>query len=77
MRVTLESTTKIVELRIGDALVPARVWQGVTDRGVQIHGYIVRIGVGLDQDMGEFERDLERQADPRADVAALPARLVI
>lgn len=80
MKVTLESTTKIVELRIGGPtgpIVPTRVWQGETEHGVRIHAYVTRIAVAEGQDMAEFERDLEALAAPRPEIAALPARLVV
>lgn len=36
MRVQLESTDRIVELQIRDAVVPARVWVGKTERGIRV-----------------------------------------
>jgi len=76
MRVTLESTDKIVTVVINGQEVPARVWQGETAGGVACHAYITRIAVANLLDATEFERDLRAQAPMRADVQALPDRLV-
>jgi hypothetical protein len=84
MKVTLESTTKIVELEIHGRAVPARVWQGSTENGVPVHAFITLIvpEVRLDHPdfdrlTEQFERDLERQAAPRATVDAIPLRFII
>lgn len=77
MIVRLESTTKTVELRTADGTVPARIWQGFTDAGVQVHAYITRIACPIEEDRSEFEADLDRHADPRPEIMAIPLRLVL
>jgi hypothetical protein len=84
MKVTLESTTKIVQLEIDGRSVPARVWQGETENGVPVHAFITRIvpEVRLDHPdidwlTAAFERDLQRQAEPSAVVHAIPLRFII
>lgn len=77
MRITLEPTTKIVELVVNGAAVPARVWEGKTDQGVPMHAYITRVAVAEDQDASAFERELLEQRKPTAEVAAIPARLIL
>ncbi|HLK38813.1 MAG TPA: hypothetical protein VKU41_18755 [Polyangiaceae bacterium] len=72
MKVTLESTDKVVTL---DG-VPARVWQGHTERGVPCHAFIALVGVDREADHAEFERDLVERATPRAELQAYPARMV-
>jgi len=69
MRVILESTDKIVELQTSTGIVPARLWEGVTDSGIQCHAFITRIAVHKDDDATQFERELKKQ---RAPSAALP-----
>lgn len=79
MRLILESTEKVVTLQIGGVNVPARVWQGHY-AGAQIHAYITRVAVPIDAPPhvhDEFERALREVAAPRADVAAIPLRLVL
>lgn len=76
MRVSLESTDRIVEV---DG-VPARVWQGTTDEGVEVTALVTRLAVRFDDQRGRFESELRRVPDvpPNADsVAAWPNRLVL
>lgn len=78
MRVHLESTDKIVELKLpSGASVPARLWQGATESGIECHAYITRIAVSKDLDASQFERELQEQAVPRVDLQVIPTRLVI
>lgn len=80
MKVTLESTTKIVALVLGDGReVPARVWEGTTANGVEVHAYVTRIAVANDADAREFERDLVEvpHLRPSAAIASIPLRLIL
>lgn len=82
MKITIESTSKMVELVVGvqRARVPARVWQGETDGGVPVQVFVTRIAPEIPPDdsrQADFERELLRQADPRATVEAIPLRLII
>jgi hypothetical protein len=77
MKVTLESTDKIVELCLNYQLMPARVWEGETASGVKVHAYITRIACDPAADVTEFERDLQAHRPPSAAVAALPIRLLL
>jgi hypothetical protein len=85
MKITIESTTKIVDLIIdSEFAVPARVWQGVTESGIPVQCFITRIAPEIpksdpriDELTAEFERDLKRQADPRPSVEAIPLRMII
>lgn len=74
MRVQLESTTKLVELNG----VPARVWEGVTERGVRCCALVTRIAVSEGDDAGQFAEELQECRPPSPDVdAAIPARLIL
>jgi hypothetical protein len=75
MKITLESTTKIVTI---DG-VPARVWEGLTEGGVRVVAFIPRVAVREADDSSEFDRDLQRTGHlkPSPDVAAIPTRLVM
>ena len=77
MLVTLKQTSKIVTLRIGGADVPARIWQGVTSKGIPCHAYITRIAVANDQDAQQFESELIEQEPPTAEIEAIPLRLIL
>lgn len=73
MKITLESTTKIVTVNG----VPCRIWEGTTERGVAIHAYVTRVAVDRNADASELERDLQECRTPSVDVGALPSRLVL
>jgi len=74
MKVTLESTSKIVELNG----VPARIWEGQTDSGIACHAFITRIAVAFTEDTRQFARELEEQRAPSSAVAkAYDTRLVL
>lgn len=84
MKITIESTAKIVTLVVDGAEVPARVWQGETDSGIPVQCLITRIApeiTGSDPRFADvtaaFGRELARQADPRPTVAAIPLRMII
>ena len=73
MKITLESTTKIVEMNG----VPARVWEGVTDKGIKVHAYITFVACGINENQDEFQQDLKEQKPPSPEVAAIPLRLFL
>ncbi len=84
MKVTIESTAKIVMLSINGHDVAARVWQGETESGIPVQCFITRIAPEIpksdpriDELTAEFKRELKRQADPSPSVEAIPLRLVI
>lgn len=80
MRLQIESTEKIVILKIDGASIPARVWQGETESGIPVHCFITRVAVREDapaEELEHFERELQEQAKPRADVAGIPLSLVL
>lgn len=77
MKITMESTPKIVTLLVNGAEVPARIWQGHTESGIQVHAYITRVAVHKDDDNSEFERELTEHTTPRPEVVAIPLRLIL
>jgi len=79
MKVTLESTDKVVEVVTANGVVPARLWEGTTESGIQCHAFITRIAVHKNDDASQFERELLECRPPRnPDVAkAYGTRLVI
>ena len=66
MKVNLESTDRIVELQTPTGKVPARVWEGTTERGVRCYALVTRIAVHKDDDSSEFDRDLQEHKAPSA-----------
>ena len=73
MKITLENTTKIVEL----SGVPARLWEGTTESGIPVHAFITRIAVDLDADSSQFEAELAICRPPSVPVAEYPLRMVL
>jgi hypothetical protein len=77
MKITIENTTKIVELNIDGRLVPVRIWEGQTESGIPVHCYITRIAVHRDEDSSQFEAELKAQRVPSAEVEAIPLRMIL
>lgn len=74
MKLTLESTTKVVDVNG----VPARVWEGHTASGIPVHCYITRIAVHVDAEQSQFEAELQECRPPRnPDIDAIPNRLLL
>lgn len=74
MKITIENTTKIVELNG----VPARIWEGTTESGIKIHCYITRIAVDKDETrIEEFEKELQETRTPSTEIQAIPVRLIL
>lgn len=73
MKITIENTTKIVQVNG----LPARIWEGQTDTGIPIHCFITRVAVKDDQDLRQFESELSEQRKPSAEVEAIPLRFIL
>jgi hypothetical protein len=73
MKATLESTSKVVEFNG----VPARIWEGKTEKGVHFHAFVVRVGVGRGEDASEFEAELKETRSPSAAIEAIPLRMIL
>ena len=73
MKITIESTTKIVN---ADG-IDCRVWEGTTERGIEITCLIPRIAVKNGQDTSQFEVELQEQRAPSATIEAWPLRMVL
>jgi hypothetical protein len=74
MKIAIWSTSRLVTVNG----VPARVWEGTTDKGVRVHALITRIAADAGQDLAELDRDLEKHAPPSPDaVECFPSRLLL
>lgn len=58
MRLVMSSTEEIVEVAPG---VQARVWRGVTGRGVKCFAFVAALAVSDLDDCAEFERELKER----------------
>jgi hypothetical protein len=90
MKITIENTTKMVELSNGGAGVPARVWEGTTEDGVPVYVYVTRISPQTEDVMAlvtnatepeevlvRFSRELRLCRRPSPDVETIPLRLIV
>ena len=82
MKITVESTTKIVEIRAHETTswedkIHCRVWEGETERGVKVQCLIPRIAALEGKDLKQFESELQEQKAPSADVEAFPMRMIL
>lgn len=85
MKITIESTSKLVELQIGggQALVPARVWEGTTEHGTPVFCFVTRIAPTIPEAeltgavLEEFAKDLLEQKTPSPAVRALDMRYIL
>lgn len=78
MKITIEPTTTVVELESGDGNpIKARVWTGVTDKGVPCQLFIARVAVEASERAEDFTRELEEQAQPRAAAQSWPLRMIL
>lgn len=70
MKITIESTDKLVTLVSGGGEVQARVWEGHTASGIPVVCLVTRISPDKENPppsiTAEFERELQEQKPPRA-----------
>ncbi len=73
MKITIESTTKIVEVNG----VPGRIWEGKSERGVPVICCITRIAVDKGADNSQFVAELQEHKPPTPAARVFDARFVI
>jgi len=73
MKLMIESTTQTVMVNG----VPARVWEGTSERGVKVQCLITRIAVHKSESVAEFEAELEEHKPPSAETLAFPLRMIL
>ncbi len=79
MKITIESTSKIVELtdeKSGGTL-PARLWEGETESGIKVHCFITRIAADRDEDLQQFDAELLEQRTPSRAMKGYDLRLIL
>lgn len=60
MRIMIENTDQIVSVETKNgSKVPARVWRGVTDGGVECQVLVTRVAIHRDADNSALERELQ------------------
>jgi hypothetical protein len=73
MKITIESTTKLVHVNG----IPARIWKGETEGGQKVHCFITRIATPVDSDQDAFMAELTQTAVPAPELNSYPIRLLI
>jgi hypothetical protein len=77
MKIIIESTDKIVTLVEGISAISCRVWEGQTVSGVKVHCFIPRIAAKDNQDLSQFEKELQEKRPASAEIRAIPLRLIL
>ncbi len=83
MKITIESTMKIVELVTPTGRVPARIWEGQTERGTPVSCFVTRIAPiiaglsGCSPADRVFKADLASQRTPLPEGAVIDMRLIL
>lgn len=82
MKIQIESTSKVVTFEIGNAQVPARIWEGATEDGVPVHCYITRICPSIPEPLpkdieAKFASDLLEQSKPSDAIRSIPLRMIL
>ena len=82
MKITIESTTQIVEVENGQPFEPltvikCRLWEGVTEHGVKVQVLIPRIAALKGEDLSQFEAELQETRAPSAAIQAFPLKMVL
>ena len=73
MKITIENTSKIVELNG----VPARVWEGESESGIPVHCFVTRISPQQNENIDQFEFELKEVRAPSAAVRSYPLSLIL
>jgi hypothetical protein len=77
MKITIESTSRIVELASAAGTIPARIWEGVSEGGVPVICFVTRIAVPAGADNSQFERELIEHAAPSAAARSFDLRFFV
>jgi hypothetical protein len=75
MRIIIENTEKIVNLNG----LPARVWEGITDGGIEVHCFITLVSPQTTDSslLVEFEEELKEVRAPSPSVVAYPLSIIL
>jgi hypothetical protein len=77
MKITIESTGKIVNLKSGSGELPARVWEGKTESGIPVVCFVTRIATPANGDLSQFETELQECRTPTPETHAISARMIL
>lgn len=81
MKIALEPTPAIAQLEVpGGGSIPARIWQGVDEHGVEVHAYVTHVAVAktYPPEVHErFARELQETAPLRPTLGAIDMRFIV
>jgi hypothetical protein len=77
VKITVESTSKIVEVMDGGDAIRCRVWEGESESGVRIYCLIARVAANSEQDLSQFDAELKETREPSPEIRAIPLRLIL
>lgn len=77
MKITIESTDKIVTIVKGGVQIEARLWEGETDSGIPVQCLVARIAAPSSADQSQFMAELREQKPPTPESQAFPLRMLI
>jgi hypothetical protein len=73
VKITIESTSQFATVNG----VPARIWEGASESGVEVICWITRIAVRRSDDCSQFDRELAEQRPPSEGALSFPLRMVL
>lgn len=73
MKIIIQNTSKLTTLNG----VPARIWEGQTDSGIGVICFVTRIAVKEGEDCSQFEKELQEQKVPSAEVESFSLRMIL
>lgn len=74
MRITMESTTRIIDIGGG---LQARVWEGHTESGTLVHVFVTRVAVSKDEPAEVHERFTRELLEHREPTVAWPLWMIL
>lgn len=72
MKASIQSTSQIIEVNG----IPARVWKGKTEKGIECEFLVTLVAVSKDRDCSQFEQELQEQHAPHVS-EAFPLKLIL
>lgn len=72
MKLTIQNTSAFTRING----VPARVWEGETEKGIKVTCFITRVAVREDSDCSQFEAELKEQ-EPLKPVQSWPLSMIL
>lgn len=77
MKITIESTDKVVTVVHEVRVLEARLWEGQTDSGIPVQCLVLRIAAPSSADQSQFMAELREQKPPTPEFQAFPLRMLI